>query len=141
MWPLLPSSIAYCVLPNMTTHSTINSSVNSSSTLKAAHPSGGVLHKHNPFGRLLCSSAPGVAITDKPAILRAVADPATLDRLARVEHRRWMTDRIEQGWRHGETRDNNRLIHPSICDFDALSADDKEKDRNAVRKLAEIAAG
>jgi len=83
----------------------------------------------------------GVAITDKAAILRAINDPATLDRLARVEHRRWMTDRIEQGWRHGETRDNNRLIHPSICDFDALSADDKEKDRNAVRKLAEIAAG
>ena len=52
-----------------------------------------------------------------------------------------MADRIEHGWRHGATRDNDRLIHPSICDFDALSEGDKEKDRNAVRKLAEIAIG
>lgn len=82
----------------------------------------------------------GVALADRNAVRRAVADPATLDRLARVEHRRWMADRIERGWRHGERRDNDRLIHPAICDFDALSSDDQEKDRNAVRKLAEIAA-
>ena len=83
----------------------------------------------------------GVALKDRDAIKRAVADPATLDRLARVEHRRWMADRIERGWRHGEKRDNDRLIHPGICDFDALSSDDQEKDRNAVRKLAGIATG
>ncbi len=82
----------------------------------------------------------GVALSDHDGMARAVADPATLDRLARVEHRRWMADRIEHGWRHGATRDNDRLIHPSICDFDALSEGDKEKDRNTVRKLAEIAA-
>lgn len=82
----------------------------------------------------------GVALADRDTVRRAVADPATLDRLARVEHRRWMADRIEHGWRHGERRDNDRLIHPAICDFDALPPDDREKDRNAVRKLAEIAA-
>ncbi|HMN73576.1 MAG TPA: RyR domain-containing protein [Rhodoblastus sp.] len=83
----------------------------------------------------------GVALKDKAAVARAVADPATLERLARVEHRRWMADRIERGWRSGPARDDARLIHPSIRDFDALSVEDKEKDRNAVRKLAEIAAG
>lgn len=83
----------------------------------------------------------GVAFGDPTAVGRALADPATLERLARVEHRRWMADRIERGWRSGKERDNARLIHPSICDFDALSAEDQEKDRNAVRKLAEIAMG
>lgn len=81
----------------------------------------------------------GVALTDKAALGRTIADPAALERLARVEHRRWMADRIERGWRSGPKRDDARLIHPGLCDFDLLSPDDKEKDRNAVRKLAEIA--
>ncbi len=83
----------------------------------------------------------GLSLGDGDAIRRAMGDPALVDRLARIEHRRWMADRIEHGWRSGAARDNARLIHPSIKDFDALSSEEKELDRAAVRALADIAAG
>jgi hypothetical protein len=58
-----------------------------------------------------------------------------LETLARVEHRRWMADRIDRGWRSGPARDDEQLIHPSIAPFECLSAHDREKDRDTVRAL------
>ena len=58
-----------------------------------------------------------------------------LETLARVEHRRWIADRIDRGWRSGPARDDEQLIHPSITPFEGLSAHDREKDRNTVRAL------
>jgi hypothetical protein len=55
--------------------------------------------------------------------------------LARVEHRRWMADRIDRGWRSGPVRDDEQLIHPSIAPFECLSAHDREKDRSTVQTL------
>jgi hypothetical protein len=49
-----------------------------------------------------------------------------------------LADRIERGWRSGPERDNARLIHPSIRDYDRLSEQEKEKDRQAVKVLAGI---
>ena len=60
---------------------------------------------------------------------------AEIEALARIEHRRWMTDRIEHGWRAGTPRDNARRIHPSIVAYEDLSEDDKEKDRQTVLAL------
>jgi hypothetical protein len=68
----------------------------------------------------------------------AVLEEAEVELLARVEHRRWMADRIERGWRFGETRDNARLLHPSLVAFEVLSAADQEKDRAQVRAMAEV---
>jgi RyR domain len=60
--------------------------------------------------------------------------------LARVEHRRWMADRIDRGWRSGPVRDDVRLIHPSLAPFERLSAKDREKAKNAVRVLIDALA-
>jgi len=65
--------------------------------------------------------------------------PENIETMARIEHRRWIADRIDRGWRSGAKRDNIHLIHPSIQPFDALSHEDQEKDRNAVRVLASLA--
>jgi len=35
-----------------------------------------------------------------------------LDRLARLEHERWMQERTQQGWRYGSVRDDQRKLHP-----------------------------
>ncbi|HEX5845428.1 MAG: RyR domain-containing protein [Rhodoplanes sp.] len=64
-----------------------------------------------------------------------IVTAAELETLARVEHRRWMADRIDRGWRSGSARDDERLIHPKITPFERLSARDREKDRNTVRVL------
>jgi hypothetical protein len=58
-----------------------------------------------------------------------------IETLARIEHRRWMADRIDRGWRSGPERNDDLLIHPSIMPFDLLSPQDQEKDRSAVRAL------
>jgi hypothetical protein len=72
--------------------------------------------------------------------LAAIA-PDVMDTLARIEHRRWIADRIDRGWRSGAVRDDDRLIHPNIIPFDALSEADREKDKDAVRVLARILLG
>ena len=66
------------------------------------------------------------------AKLRAVE---MVERLARIEHRRWMAERIGSGWRHGKPRDNDLRFHPSLCPYDFLEEAEREKDRQAVLKL------
>jgi hypothetical protein len=67
----------------------------------------------------------------KPATLSS----EELERLARIEHRRWMADRIDHGWRRAAIRDDRRMLHTDFVDWDALTNDTKEKDRNSVRAL------
>lgn len=58
-----------------------------------------------------------------------------VERLAEQEHERWMRDKLSQGWRYGQPRDDERKIHPDLLPWAALSEADKDKDRNAVRTL------
>lgn len=60
---------------------------------------------------------------------------AELDAMARIEHRRWIADRIDRGWRHGAIRDDDRRLHPDIVDYDVLGDADRKKDRDAVLAL------
>ncbi len=66
-------------------------------------------------------------------------DALKLETLAKVEHCRWIADRIDRGWRSGAARDNDRRLHPSIRRFEDVSEQDREKDRNAVRVLLRLA--
>jgi hypothetical protein len=58
-----------------------------------------------------------------------------IETLARVEHRRWIADRVDREWRSGPARDDEQLIHPNITPFEDLSTQDQEKDRDTVRAL------
>jgi hypothetical protein len=60
-----------------------------------------------------------------------------VERLAEEEHERWMRDKRSQGWTYGQPRDDERKIHPDLQPWAALSAADKDKDRNAIRTLPE----
>ena len=46
-----------------------------------------------------------------------------------------MRDKLSQGWRYGQPRDDERKIHPDLLPWAALSEADKDKDRNAIRTL------
>lgn len=61
-----------------------------------------------------------------------------MERLARIEHRRWMADRIDRGWRSGPVRDDGRRISPSLVPYDALSPTDQHKDRESVRAVLSL---
>jgi hypothetical protein len=63
-----------------------------------------------------------------------------LEGLARQEHERWMRDRIDDGWSYAKVRDDARKLHPSLIDYDELSEDEREKDRDAIRDLPRMLA-
>ena len=58
-----------------------------------------------------------------------------IEHLAQLEHQRWMSEKLDAGWRYGQPRDDERKIHPDLQDWDYLSEADKDKDRSAVRTL------
>ena len=60
--------------------------------------------------------------------------PSDVEKLARMEHDRWMAARREAGVTYGEQR--TARTHPDMRDWDAgLTEDAKEKDRMFVRGL------
>jgi hypothetical protein len=75
-----------------------------------------------------------------PGVEPVALSSAELEFLARVEHRRWIADRIDRGWRYDKIRDGRLMLHPALVPYEALSEDEKEKDRNAVRVLLSILA-
>jgi len=68
----------------------------------------------------------------------AVADDM-MEKLARCEHDRWMAERLLAGWRPGEKRNNDLMVHDKLASWEALSAEDKENDAVQVRAAVDIA--
>ena len=59
--------------------------------------------------------------------------------LAIMEHRRWWADRSLSGWRFAEIRNDSKLHHPNMIPYEELSEADKQKDRDSVLKIIDIA--
>jgi len=55
-----------------------------------------------------------------------------IERLARMEHDRWMRERAAGGWKYGERRDPDHKLHPDLRDWAYLSEEAKKKDRNSI---------
>lgn len=51
--------------------------------------------------------------------------------LSRCEHMRWMAEKVMDGWRWSQARDNDKLKHPLLTPFDTLERSEKDKDYNA----------
>lgn len=86
---------------------------------------------HRAANRASAAHAPILAAAE-PGFDPAAPDREALERLARIEHRRWIAERIAQGWRRSEHRDDARFLHPSLVPYDALSEEEREKDRAQV---------
>ncbi len=57
-----------------------------------------------------------------------------VEQLARNNHEHWAEQRLAQGWRWGETRDDDAKTHPCLVSYDELPESEKEIDRVAVRQ-------
>lgn len=77
-----------------------------------------------------------VELQDAAAIFSA----GEVEELARLEHDRWMRDRASDGWSYGESRDDERKLHPSLIAYDKLSEAERDKDRDAITDLPRILA-
>ena len=62
---------------------------------------------------------------------------ALLEKLAELEHDRWMAERRLAGWRHAVTRDDRRRLHPDLVPYEDLSEKARSYDRNVITTLAE----
>ena len=61
---------------------------------------------------------------------------AEIELLAKLEHQRWVDERKGQGIVHGPVREGNQ--HPDLVDWQYLSEDAQNKDRDAIRELPMI---
>ncbi len=59
--------------------------------------------------------------------------------LAIAEHKRWVAERLESGWRSGP-KDAERKVTPYLVPFDELPDDIADLDRDAVRQIPEALA-
>lgn len=62
-----------------------------------------------------------------------------VDSLARMEHERWIDERLRSGFRYGTTKDQKKT-HPDLVPWEQLPEEAKEKDRDTVHQLSELLA-
>ncbi len=62
------------------------------------------------------------------------SSPALLEKLAELEHARWMMERHLGGWQYGSTRDNARRIHPDLKPYADLDDKVRTYDRAMVQE-------
>jgi hypothetical protein len=64
--------------------------------------------------------------------------PEEIELLAEMEHKRWMAERLEQGWKPGATRDDAKKIHPYLVPYEDLEELVKDYDREPVRSIPSL---
>ena len=68
-------------------------------------------------------------------------DEGDLEKLAELEHERWMHFKQESGWRYGKKTDKAKKVHEAMVPWKKLTVIQKEKDRALVRYIPKILAG
>ena len=81
-----------------------------------------------------------IAITSDWDVKPFEFSPDELELMARMEHGRWVEERLREGWRYAPTRDDAGKIHPSLVPWIELPEEEKDKDRSPVRALPEFLA-
>ncbi len=66
------------------------------------------------------------------------AAEGTLDVLARMEHNRWITEKLLTGWRYDHVRNNDQRKHPDLVPWESLSDASRDRDRSQVSVLFRV---
>jgi len=64
---------------------------------------------------------------------------AEVERLAQMEHERWVDERQSAGWRLGARRDPRERTTPYLVPWDELTEEIKDRDRETVHRIPELA--
>ena len=79
---------------------------------------------------------PAMSYQPRPMSTSGVELPADLipltERLAENAHDLWAAQRLSQGWRYGERRDDAQKLHPCLVPYGKLPESEKEYDRVAA---------
>ncbi len=63
-----------------------------------------------------------------------------IDKLARMEHDRWVKERLADGWNLAKEKKIEKKESPFLISYDDLTDDIKDYDRDAVRQIPAILA-
>jgi len=63
-----------------------------------------------------------------------------LERLAEIEHERWMHAKLANGWRYGLQTDKDKKLNQCLLPWNELPEEEKEKDRDLVRGIPKMLA-
>jgi hypothetical protein len=58
-----------------------------------------------------------------------------IEKLSQEEHKRWLKQKIDSGWKYAPETDKAKKLHKDMVPWDKLKAADKEKDRIIVRGI------
>ncbi len=58
--------------------------------------------------------------------------------LSKISHKQWMAERLLSGWTHGNLRDSEEKKHPDLVNWESLSEQSKEKQREFVRSIPKV---
>ena len=58
-----------------------------------------------------------------------------VEKLAFLEHDRWMEERRKSGWSYGKVKNISQKVSPYLIPYDQLSEEIKEKDRDIIRSI------
>lgn len=85
----------------------------------------------------------GCTFTREPTKGEAVSEltEGEIETLARLEHGRWVVERLLAGWRFGEERNLEKKTNPYLVPWTELSEEVKELDRQAVKKIPRFLEG
>lgn len=61
-----------------------------------------------------------------------------LEEMARNVHEVWAANRIKEGWKFGNKRDDFKKTHPCLIPYDDLPEIEKEYDRNTSRETLRL---
>lgn len=95
---------------------------------------------HIPYKLAMCGKLTGAdaQIAGDPRPISFTAQE--VERLAQVEHARWVAQRYLAGWRYGVQRDDLRRCHPSMVAWDMLPEPEKQKDRDVILRIPQLLA-
>jgi len=68
-------------------------------------------------------------------------DARQIEVLSKLEHIRWMEERLGNGWVYGIEKDVERKVSPCLIPWEELPEYEKEKDRRVVRNVIPLFNG
>jgi hypothetical protein len=89
-----------------------------------------------------CHATLGLSSAEIQRLRSMLEDRETIHGMGKFEHLRWCVDRILDGWTEGEVSDDKRRTRDQLAhgldDYDGLSDEESEKDRNQMRSLVRV---
>jgi ppGpp synthetase/RelA/SpoT-type nucleotidyltranferase len=76
--------------------------------------------------------------TKSPRFSQARFSPREIERMAEMEHGRWIVERLRAGWRYGPRKDEQKKISPYLVAWEDLPDHIKDYDREAVKNFREV---